>query len=443
MKHRKFLLINPPIYDFAAYDLWTTPLGLLYIAGILESNGHNVKLFDFLDRHHPSLPKPKSNKWGCGQYISQEIPKPAVLKNIPRIYSRYGLPESIFRSDISKIDKPDAILITSVMTYWYPGVIEAVKLVKSVFPGTPVVLGGVYATLCPEHALKFSGADKIFCGWNINNLSKVLKGLGMDIDIEIPAFNDFSAPYFDYYSKLAYASLRTSCGCPFKCSYCAIDKLAGPGFNRKNPDKILKEIGAFVRQEIINFAFYDDALLFEADKHIIPILEGIIKNGFQINLHTPNGLHTRFITAKLAKLMKTAGFLMPRVSLETANPDKQKETGGKVYNDEFTRVCAYLKEAGYKKGGFGTYILMGMPGQSFGEIEDSIRFAHNNGAKVFLAEYSPIPQTKDWEKVKGSIVSSDPLWHNNSIFPLYPLADWPKFQKLKDTAKELNRKFEI
>ena len=27
----KILLVNPPIYDFAAYDFWLKPYGLLYI----------------------------------------------------------------------------------------------------------------------------------------------------------------------------------------------------------------------------------------------------------------------------------------------------------------------------------------------------------------------------------------------------------------------------
>jgi hypothetical protein len=32
----KLILINPWIYDFAAYDLWSKPLGLLYLAGYLR-----------------------------------------------------------------------------------------------------------------------------------------------------------------------------------------------------------------------------------------------------------------------------------------------------------------------------------------------------------------------------------------------------------------------
>jgi hypothetical protein len=38
------------------------------------------------------------------------------------------------------------------MTYWYPGVVEAIARVRARFGAVPVVLGGVYATLCTDHA---------------------------------------------------------------------------------------------------------------------------------------------------------------------------------------------------------------------------------------------------------------------------------------------------
>jgi hypothetical protein len=31
----KILLVNPPVYDFAAYDFWVKPYGLLSVAGYL------------------------------------------------------------------------------------------------------------------------------------------------------------------------------------------------------------------------------------------------------------------------------------------------------------------------------------------------------------------------------------------------------------------------
>jgi len=78
------------------------------------------------------------------------VPKPLPLHDIPRPYSRYGLLPEVFEQELRKIRKPSAILITSLMTYWYPGVRKAVSLVKKVHPGVPVILGG---DLCKGFAL--------------------------------------------------------------------------------------------------------------------------------------------------------------------------------------------------------------------------------------------------------------------------------------------------
>jgi hypothetical protein len=142
------LLINPWIHDFAAHDLWSKPLGLLYIAGYLRGLGIKIDLIDFMDKNNPEMLKriPKANtvtrKYGTGKYYREEIEKPLSLKHVPRKYSRYGIHPDIYKKLLRSIEKPSAILVTSLMTYWYPGVIDAIRIVKEIHPGVPVILGG-------------------------------------------------------------------------------------------------------------------------------------------------------------------------------------------------------------------------------------------------------------------------------------------------------------
>ncbi len=109
-----FLLINPPIYDFAAYDLWTKPVGLLYLSSIFKGAGADVSLIDCLDRGHPLMPESKNGKWGCGRYYSELTEKPGVLKGVPRKYSRFGLPKEGFIRLLKQTAVPDVIFVTSV-----------------------------------------------------------------------------------------------------------------------------------------------------------------------------------------------------------------------------------------------------------------------------------------------------------------------------------------
>ena len=71
------LLVNPWIYDFAAYDLWSKPLGLLYLAGFLRHCGFEIHLIDCLDVHHPamkldpSVKTPTRRSYGTGKFWRQ------------------------------------------------------------------------------------------------------------------------------------------------------------------------------------------------------------------------------------------------------------------------------------------------------------------------------------------------------------------------------------
>ena len=438
------LLINPWIYDFAAYDLWSKPLGLLNIASRLIGLGCDLSFIDCLDRYHPALRKflknelPRTSSFGSGFYYSEEIEKPAIFKGIPRKFKRYGLPKEIFERIVNKEQRPDVILVTSGMTYWYPAYIDAIKILKQRFPDTPLVLGGIYANLCFEHARSCSGADHIYKGNDIDQILKMIDALtnaGFDYSLIRKTGNLFHA--YGLYDELSYITLRTSSGCPFKCSYCGW-YLLEKGIKQQSPDLIVDEIEYFYKKyHLRNFAFYDEALLYNAGNHICRILRKLIGRKIKANFHTPNGLHSKFLTPELARLLNTAGFVKPRLGLETSCVKRQVETGGKTTNEEFIQAVRYLKDGGYAPRDIGVYLLIGLPAQSVKEVEKSIKFAASQKIRIHLEEYSPIPNTPDYAR-SGLSPDADPLLHNNSAFPLYRPEEYFRFQKIKDLAHRLN-----
>ena len=103
----KILLVNPPIYDFAAYDFWLKPYGLLSVAGYLRGKA-DFRLFDYLDRLAPFAAEQKeleSDRWGKGRFYCEQVPSPPCLEAIPRYFRRYGLLRSMFRDFLVK-EKP-------------------------------------------------------------------------------------------------------------------------------------------------------------------------------------------------------------------------------------------------------------------------------------------------------------------------------------------------
>ena len=438
------LLINPWIYDFAAFDLWARPLGLLYLSSWLEKAGASTRLVDCLDRSHPGSkargPRPA---WppGTGQWLRTPVPTPKPLAGIPRQYSRYGLPEEVFRQEALKGPRPDLILVTSIMTYWYPGVVRAIEILREIHPHALVILGGVYATLCRDHALKNSGADLVVSGPGEDFLLKaVAEASAGRVNLSQPEAADWSGlwPNMDLYPRPASAPLMTSRGCSRRCPYCA-SGLLFDRFHRRDPEDALSEIEDRAnRLGIKDFAFYDDDLLAGSETRLVPILEGVIRKNLGVRFHAPNGLHVGSITPDLARLMKKAGFETLRLGLETLDHRRQAAMGGKVPAGGFETAMRNLKAAGFDTSRIGAYILMGLPGQSMEEVLETAESVKAAGARPFLAEYSPLPGTGLWEEaIKASPfdLATEPLFHNNTYFPCRGRDfSWEKMWEIKRAA---------
>jgi len=451
MHSGSILLINPWIYDFAAYDMWTEPLGLLYIGGLLRENGYKINLINCLDRHHPDLLKlqnrknPKGDRFGCGKFHKEIIEKPALLEDVPRRYGRYGLPLLILRKELTEVPRPDAILVTSGMTYWYPGVFAAIREAREHFPGVPIILGGIYATLCYDHAVQRSGADYVVRGEGEVQALELVEQL-MDRDprrLSLPQnIEDYPYPAHDLLTNRDSLAILASRGCPMGCTYCA-SKLVAGHFRQRDPVKVVDEIEFYRRKfGTRNFVFFDDALLLNPERHISVILEEVIRRELGCYFHTPNGMHASQISGSLARQMFKAGFKTIRVSLETSNEARQRSTGKKIASEEFREAIENLKAAGYAGKDIGVYVLIGLPGQPLEEMFESVRYVYNCGAMTKLAVYSPIPGTEDWKKAVEEFdldPDADPLLHNNSIYPARSGdIDIQSFQQVKSLALSCN-----
>jgi len=418
------LLINPWIHDFAAYDFWAKPIGLLSLASMLRCHGFNISYIDCLDRFHPqATPTDPYARFGRGPYLKTRIPKHPGLADIPRYFSRYGIRKAWLKEDLLTIEPPDLVLMTSMMTYWYPGVQETIAVVREVFPEVTIVLGGIYATLCREHARSHSGADRIETGAGEEYiLERVGEHTGHLVSLKCNPSDLDAYPYpaFDLQRKISYVPLLTSKGCPFTCKYCASHFL-NPKRMKRSPESVIDEIKYwYEKYKVEDFIFYDDALLVDAEEHAVPIFEGIINSGLNIRFHTPNAVHIRGISRETAQLMFRTGFKTLRLGLETASFDTRAELDAKVTAEEFKRAVICLKAAGFDQNMIGAYLLAGLPGQDMGSIENSINIVRQNNVTPVLAYYTPIPHTVLWPRAVASSrydLESDPVFTNNAILP--------------------------
>jgi hypothetical protein len=424
----KILLLNPPIYDFAAYDFWLKPYGLLSIAGYLRGKA-DFELFDYLDRLHPFMAGWKglqSDEWGRGRFYCEQITSPPCLVQIPRYFRRFGLPRDIFQHFLTKQQPCDFILVQTMMTYWYKGIQEVIEDVHKTWPKAKIILGGSYATLCSSHAQKL-GADFLMQGTDMRPLWEYLN---VTPDLKQPAL-------WEAYEKLNVGALKLSDGCPFNCTYCSVPKVYGK-FKARLLERSLAELQLLVKLGVENIAFYDDALLFDAEKVLIPFLEEVLKRDIKVNLHTPNALNARFITSELAKLMVQAGFKTFYLGLESASLQWQQRTGSKVSSNELAQAVEHLTAAGAEPASITAYQILGHPYTDIQELEASMHFANSLGIRGMLADFSPIPGTPDGEYCRKWVDMDEPLFHNKTAFPNF-LLGFDETNRLKDLQRQLNR----
>ncbi len=412
LRGAKILGINPPVWDFAWFDLWAKPVGLLRVLGTLRARGNDVFLLDCM--HEGRI---RALAFGRRQVRREERPKPAAYARVPRRFHRFGMSEGDMKKRLSSLPKPDVILVTSVMTYWYLGVQETILAAREAFPGVPVVLGGIYATLCPGHAATL-GADALFTG----------------------PFPDDDGPLpLDLYDDPTFGVLMTSHGCPMRCDYCA-SQILSPGYRARPLEKIFSDLeGQLCTGTIEDLAFYDDALLWEREKIFYPLCAYVRKHFPSLRLHTPNGLHVAHLDERCCHELYETGFRTIRLSLEGVDDYTVSTSSGKAGRASFGAAVNNLLAAGYRHEQIETYILVGLPGQRTTDVEASIDCVRATGCRPKLAEFSPIPGTKLFSEAVLRVpeILDEPLLHNNTIYAQHVAGTMSPetLQRLKDRTR--------
>lgn len=411
------LLVNPPIYDFTAYDFWLKPYGLLKIAGALLKN--NIHYFNFLGEKF----KKNIKEDGRGKFVRKKIEKPKIFSDIKKPYFRYGSPKEEFENFLRAIKNLDAVLITSSMTYWYPGVKEVIESLRKIHPQSKIVLGGIYPTLMFEHSQKLE-ADLVIKGSDISPLEDFL---GVKIDC--------MTPLWKYEKGSKFGVITISRGCPFSCSYCAIKEIE-KGFSFKGKEILSLEIESLFNAKVKNVAFYDDALLYRFNEGLNVFLDMAKEKNFIF--HTPNGLNAKFLTKETAIKLKKANFKKLFLSLESTDENFLAGSGNKLKKEDFLSALDNLLSAGFQKEDISSYILLGHPKIEADVVKEAICFLKEKKIKPHLAEFSPIPKTVDADKCSKYCDLSEPLNHNKVAFSIRVLGE-EKYQKLKSLARMDNQ----
>ncbi len=260
---------------------------------------------------------------------------------------------------------PDLVMVTSLFTYWSRHVKESVQHYKKIFPHAKIIVGGVYASLMPQHCKDYTGCDEVFIGTH-----KQAEEYASKHHLN---YNILENPH-----PIDYQIIHTSRGCFRKCRFCGVWRI--------EPEITYKKS---IRTEICasRIIFYDNNLL--ANPFIENILEEIIeirgKNGHPI-CESQSGFDGRILLEKpyIACLLKQAGFKNPRIAW-----DHNYKSWRSI-----KRQIDILVKAGFRSKGIFVFMLYNYD-IDFKEMEKKRLKCWEWKVQISDCRYRPLNQTFD------------------------------------------------
>jgi radical SAM superfamily enzyme YgiQ (UPF0313 family) len=119
-------------------------------------------------------------------------------------------------------------------------------------------------------------------------------------------------------ARQPYASLQTSLGCPFKCSFCCINApFEVPMLRTWSPDNVIRQIDRLVRVYGVTNIKIPDEMFVLNRRHVIGICDRIIKRGYRLNIWAYARVDT--VQDHVLEKLKAAGFRWLGLGIESGS----------------------------------------------------------------------------------------------------------------------------
>jgi radical SAM superfamily enzyme YgiQ (UPF0313 family) len=208
------------------------------------------------------------------------------------------------------------------------------------------------------------------------DLDKDLPGVAWDL---LPLENYRTANWHSWTNnnnKQPFASIYTSLGCPFKCTFCMINAPFNNGninnnaFRHWSPEHIIKQFDMFAEKGIVNVKIADEMFVYKP-AHFIRLCELIIERGYKFNIWAYARIDT--IREKYLETLKKAGVNWLGLGIESANQNvRQEVTKGKFQELNIRDIVEKVREYGICAG--SNYIF-GLPGDTLQSMQETLDLA--------------------------------------------------------------------
>lgn len=210
--------------------------------------------------------------------------------------------------------------------------------------------------------------------------------------------NGVNLPYRSAYTQFfPWTGIFTSRGCPYDCNFC-FKSTFGYKFRPRSVENVIAEIDFLKKTYALNeLDFYDDVFNFDLGR-AEAILDAIIQRNFNIHLRCTNGLRADKITERFVSKLKKAGCCYVAFGIESGDQGILNMIPKKETLEEIERAVALTKKAGITTCGFFIFGLLGDTSETMQRTLDFAKQLRLDVASFTIA--TPYPGTKLWEAIK-------------------------------------------
>jgi len=381
--NRRITLVNPPYPVGSHKHPPFTPLGLGYLASVLEKSKYDVNIIDCqaLDINYEE-----------------------------------------FKTELNK-KQADIVGITST-TLTYKSALKIIKIVKEVWPKTITLLGGPHVTFWDKEALKECPELDIVVRKEgeetfLDIVGRIEEGktyydtLGTTCRKKEKIIKNDDRPYIENLDDLPFPAhhlwplerltkhgiiifpIISSRGCVYWCDFCTTVRMFGRRYRMRTPKNVVDELQYLKKRFGANrFTFYDDAFTVDQDRVLAICRE--IKNR-KLKIEWDCETRVDMVTKELLLEMKNAGCASIWFGVESGSQKVLDAMRKGISPSQIVKAFKWAKEAGLITV---AGVVLGFPGETKETIEETTKFIEKlnpNDVGYYIA--TPYPGTPLYNKV--------------------------------------------
>lgn len=388
---RKKVLVVAPPYRLSQSGF---PLGLMYVAGALQSAGHHVEVIDM-----------------------------DVL----------NLPMDDYIRELRERDY-DYFCIGGMITAWN-FIVFSVNLVKQIKPHVKTLVGGGIVSSTPLSLISNSKADAVCIGEGEETVLELIEAFeaGRSLDtvpgiayrredgvavetqkrhyidnldiLPYPAWELFKVgktytrypSHHSLFKAKRVASIYTTRGCPFQCTFCYTEKTV----RQRSIDNIIGEIKELQGRYGVQYLNISDDLFVVRKKRTIEFCEAMIKHKIKMQWSCTG--RCNIVEPEFLKILKAAGCEFMGLGIESGSDSLLKAIKKSQTSKQIIEAVKMVQESGITPG--GTFIL-GLPPENHETIRQTVEtYKEINNYRSHVNRFffaTPYPGTELYTQMKAA-----------------------------------------